>query len=408
MLRELQHKLFRPGRAAGVEITFISESALLVNCVIAENIKGKAVISKRFNDIRSFSDLAGKIPASIPVSLVINGKGLIHKKVQGISPDLLQSILPGVNPLDFLSQSLRLNDGFDLAIIRKNVPENIISQLTELNVKVVALSLGFCDIQYLTSQINHTGEFQTNQYCLAYENQLIENYRLIRPEEREAVIKPELSIGEEYIKSKDILAFAAAVKLLVYSQPGQLNPGLEVLEKNRSSLLTHKKFQIYGVGFLVGILLLLVINFLIYSHYYSLNEELVSKYSVSLNQAEKIKQLKESIDSKVEFLGSAGWLNDKKIISYTADRIAATIPDSVTLLSLTIYPSASKSTFDSKQWIFQRDTVIISGNCNDPSLLDQWTAELRKVDNVRQAAISSYAFNNKTGSGLFTAQVYLK
>jgi Tfp pilus assembly protein PilN len=96
------------------------------------------------------------------------------------------------------------------------------------------------------------------------------------------------------------------------------------------------------------------------------------------------------------------------MISYYADRVAATIPDSVTLTNLNIYPALSKFSLGVKQWSFQQDTILLTGYCNDPTLLDTWIDQIKTIKNIKQSKINSYLNKKQGTAGIFTAEVLIK
>ncbi|MBK8787014.1 MAG: hypothetical protein IPN43_11100 [Chitinophagaceae bacterium] len=184
----------------------------------------------------------------------------------------------------------------------------------------------------------------------------------------------------------------------------QLNSIIE----NQKKISQAALLKFYALSLLGFFLFLLLLNFFIYTHYFSKNNELLSKNQFSLLQKSRFDSLSKSLNSKKDFLANTGWMDDSRMISFYADRIASTVPDSVTLTNLNIYPAFSKLSNNTKQWNFQQDTILISGSCNDPSLLDAWLKEMGKIKNVQQSKINSYLFKKQGETGIFTAEVILK
>lgn len=408
MIEQIKHRIFSQKRVAGIELTQISEGAFHINCLVLESKKGKAVIADTYYNLKSLKELEGKIPKFTPAALVMNGKGLIHKKTTSTGSALSSEILPGVNPADFLYQYFKLPESSDIAIIRKKVVEDILSQLGSLNIYVTTLSFAFYDINFVAEYINHSGEISTTQYQLDFNNKQIRHYRLNNPEEKERLVKPEINVGTEYVKTNFIIAYSAALKMLLGGAGFQSDVPLSVLSENQKRINQRTLLRAYSLTFLSIMLLLLLLNFFIYTHYLNKYNDLASQIRFSQQQTERFDSLKKSVESKKGFLSSLGWLNDNKLISYYADRIAATVPDSVTLSSLTINPSVLRSSFGTKQWSFQQDTILITGECNEPALLDRWINELQAIKNVSESKVSSYVFKKNTETGIFRAEVLLK
>lgn len=408
MLKQVKNKILALKKVAGIELTFLTESSFTINCIILEVKKGNAVVAKTYYNLKTFSELEGKIPEQTPVALVVNGKGLIHKAIDTISNNLPSHILPGVNPNDFIFQYFEGFEKPDIAIIRKNTVEKVIAELTQLKIYCTSLSLAFYDISSITAFINHTGDIYTTQYTLGFNDNRIFQYKINSIGEKEILVRPEINIATAYVKSNFIIPYAAAIKLLSAGIKNSSAVQLESLTENQKRLTQSSEIKLYSFSFLGILLFLLLLNFFIYSHYFSKNNALLSNNHYSLQQKSKYESLKKSLYDKKEFLANAGWLNNSRMISFYADRIAATVPDSVTLTSLNVYPAISKFSFSKKQWNFQQDTILITGLCSDPSYLDPWIKEMGEIQNVNQARINSYQFKKRGETGIFTAEVIIK
>jgi hypothetical protein len=408
MFEQVTNKILALKKVAGIELTFLSENTYVINCIILEVKKEKVIVTETYYNIKSIHELSKKIPELTPVALVLNGKGLIHKKTTAIGNSLSSDILPGVNPNDFLFQYTNGLPSIEVSIIRKAVADKIITALNELKIYTCSLSLAFYDIAYITELIEHNGTISTTQYNLDFYNKKIQAYQTSNIEEKDLLVKPEINIATEYIKSNFLIAYAAAIKLLSQGLKSVDSVNLKSIAYNQNKLQETTLLKLYAFSFLGGILVLLLINFFVYSHYYSENNELLSSYQFSIQQGVKYDTLKKNITDKKQFLGAAGWLNDSKMISFYADRIAATVPESVTLINLNIYPAISKFTLGSKQWSFQQDAILITGKCDDPSLLDNWVKEMGTIKNVSQSKINSYIFKKQGETGIFIAEILIK
>ncbi|MBS1509216.1 MAG: hypothetical protein JST86_00130 [Bacteroidetes bacterium] len=408
MLEQVKNKMLALKKVAGIELTFLSENLYVINCIIIENRKEKVIVTDTFYNIKNIVDLKGKITNQIPVALVLNGKGLIHKKTAVISDVLPPDIFPGTNPSDFLFQYFDGLPSPDLSIIRKAVAEKIITELASVNISTTSLSLAFYDLEFVAGLITDSTVITTTQYRVNIKDQQIREYHVTSTEEKEDVVKPEINIANEYIRSNFLIAYAAAVKLLAGGFKDGNTIELKSILDNRRKFQQSTMLKLYAISFLGIVLCLLLVNFFIYSHYFSKNNELLSGYQFSLQQAAKYDTLKKSLNNKKQFLASAGWMNDTRMISFYADRIAATVPESVTLTSLNLYPAVSRYTGASKQWFFQQDTILITGKCSDPTILDSWVKEIRSIKNINQSKINSYNFKKQGDAGIFTAEVLIK
>src|SRR6185437_13950205 len=124
-----------------------------------------------FQGLRSYEELAKKVAAKVPVAGVIQGKGVLHKKVAGgggvgaaraaVGGDggsasagagvgasragaggtgTFEEALPNANPNDFFIETVELEGYAWLSIIRKDVLERVVGQVRELGFRVLSVS----------------------------------------------------------------------------------------------------------------------------------------------------------------------------------------------------------------------------------------------------------------------------
>ncbi|HWY37987.1 MAG TPA: hypothetical protein VNY73_05475, partial [Bacteroidia bacterium] len=80
--RFAENFLYKTNKLLGAEVILLNESDVLINCCISERSGSKISVPFTKNDLSSVEQLAEAIPQkNLPVSLVFNGKGIIHKKI---------------------------------------------------------------------------------------------------------------------------------------------------------------------------------------------------------------------------------------------------------------------------------------------------------------------------------------
>src|SRR5215213_10190215 len=102
-----KQKILQVNMASGMEIVFLEEQKRIINFVTAKNKQNKIIKEWFRQGIKSFDELkdANRRP---PVSLVLNGKGVLTKRVRlhgEENPVLL--VFPQANPAEFYYQVLQ-------------------------------------------------------------------------------------------------------------------------------------------------------------------------------------------------------------------------------------------------------------------------------------------------------------
>lgn len=390
---------------AGVEITLLGNHTSIINCIILEEKKGKAVIAACYYGIPNALDLGAKLPKNTPVALVINGKGVLHKKLNTGTPDIPASILPGLNVNELLQKRTPLIDYDDVAIIKRKTAETIVSEFIQAGVAVVSLSLGFQAAAFIGPLLNQEEAVYALQYTLVFKTNTIRSYEVHTDDTQRNLVRPEIAVGEDYIASNLLIPYAAGLHLISAGLKEADTLGIAEINAKKEYLLHAKKLQVTGIGILSLLFVLLLANFFLYNHYAGKQNEINTQIEFSQHRNTRFDSLRKTVLQQKDFLSAAGWLKDKRLVSYFADRIGATVPDSITLTGLIIHPARSVASYNSKQWFFAQDTILVYGTCTDPNFLDAWITSVSAIERIRQAKINSYIYKKQEETGTFTAEL---
>jgi hypothetical protein len=343
------------------------------------------------------------------MAIVVNGKGVLHRKigVENTSKNLIDNILPNANPHEFFQSVTEWNAFTSISIIRKELLEKIVLEFQKKGCTLLSVSIGVADIQYLAPFLTFEAQpvLYTTHFLVHFndQNQPVEIENSVSPVGH-AQGRTEYNIGDQYIKSPILLAFGAAMGLLA-SDP-EVPPSFPngELVKAREEYNYSRFYSVALWTLLATLFGILLINFFIYNHYFSKNKELQDSRLISSGQEEKIKKLEAAILVKENFLSRSGW-NTQSRLSYFADRIAGLVPAGALLTNMKIFPVNTGYISEEAPLTFKKDTIQLSGSCDDPTELNQFANNLRNIQDFKTVSIKNYAYKKEVQGSVFLMEI---
>jgi hypothetical protein len=404
----IEQKVIQINKASGIEIIIQEEDRFVIHLVTASR-KGNNVLKDNEEiGLGTLSELKDKINPGIPVSVVINGKGVLVKRVAStVDSGIIHSVIPNANPNEFYYELSELQEGRVIAIIRKETVDKILRQLKTLDLKIISVSLGFNAINNILPFFNHSSKFTIESDSLTLE---VVSNKVIDFEKKQLTVinkyqDEEYLIANQYLKPSTIISFSAATGLLAddLKYSGGING--QVMNLERKEYRFYKLFKAASWTLLIFVLLILLINFIIYNNYYHKNVELAETEVLSGNATSKTTSLKQEVIQKEKFLLASGWTTTSRISLY-ADRIAAVLPQNIVLSSMQIFPMRVNS--DEPNIIdFRTDAIIITGKSDDPVEINQFLNSLKLLPQFKEANLKDYMVRNESEGGLFTIEIMI-
>lgn len=412
MLLKLKQALLQVHTATGIEISFLSNEELMINAVVLKLVKNKIVKDKDIQFLNSLEQLSGKITPAFPVAVTINGKGVLHKKVplEALSANPFENILPNANPAEFYMEVTRFESFASIYIIRNEQLDKIIEDLQRQKFKILSVALGAANIQYLAPYINFEQQtiVKTNNYAIHFsdKNQVtdIENYSFNKEEKYN---KTEYNIGDQYVLSQSVLSFGSAIGLLANGLTAGTDINNEALLKARGEYRWFAYYKTAVWALLISVFVILLVNFFVYNHYFSKNMEQQATQSYTSEQGKKAGKLLAGIAGKEKFLQQYGWSRSSKL-SFFADRIAGLLPDGAMLTNMKIFPINTGFISESSMLTFKKDTIQMTGTCEDPTELNRFVNNLKNITDFREVNIKNYTYKKETENGIFLMEIIAK
>lgn len=397
--------------SAGLEVIILPDGSYELNLVVLKKQKSSLVTEKQSEGLTTFEAAAALIDPAIPLILIVNGKGIIHRKMDVHENDtplaLLNKIFPNANPDEFVIQQTNLDhrDAF-ISVIRLNSLTEVLEEL----IKNKRISIAGCFL----------GPFVINDLlpliptdAINNENIIIGNYQLQVREQQITEITPagltankNIVVGNESIPQKSLVAFAGALSWFT----GNTNGISNALQVNslKEEFSGKQKFEIRGWAALVVTFFILMINYFVFNNYWSKNNEMNSQLLLTQSALQRYEKLKTEFAQKKEFLEQNGLLDHSRT-SYYADQLASDLPATIQWTGLNIHPLKKKKASDETETLFFENKLIsISGNCQRSTDLNDWMKEIKKQTWVRDVTLVDYKQENAKEDGVFLMEIVSK
>jgi hypothetical protein len=393
--------LFRGNAAAGIHLYILADGLWLMNIIVLEKKKDRIHVINNYTGISTLEEVEKKLPLSLPIILSIEGKGVIHKKVNNAdNVHLVQQVFPNGQPNDFFIQSQEISTGQRIiSLIRKNAIAEIINDFRAKGYAIYNVFLGPFSMNCLWSSFDQ----QQDTY-------VIENYTILRNKDSimqldivtEKPVQYKYSIGNEEIDSVSLIPYSNAVSFILKSELG-LFISADICQSHKEQFIYKRVFQATAIGLLALLFIILLVNFLLFDKF---NKEYVRanmKFKADLELVNRLDSIKAELKYKEMLVEENGLMTGTRY-SFYANRIAALVPDQIVLTKLEINPALTKPNVE-KELDFNRNIIIIKGKCLSGFILDEWMETIKTEQWVKRMEVLQYQQENKGTPGDFNIQI---
>lgn len=388
-------QLIQSKKFAGIELILEGDGYKL-NMVVLKRTKGEIHIIKSKVGISDIEELKKEVSEEIPIYLTLNGKGILHRKLEEINSEnysqVLNAILPNSSLNDFYLQTFESNQSTFASILRKNILDDILAKWKTANLWIVQAGLGSFDLRFLASLLPKGEPIHTDKHVL----QLNDEGELYEFDTNKNDGWSKIKIGDDLMDSRLFVSYAAAFKGLL-----DIPSDLEIIEIEQSkNEFFHKRvYEIGSIALACGLIFILLINTGLYYNYKSSNEKFSTQLLLKKTQLEKLDSLKAQLRRQKQLMLNTN-INQGTRTSYYADQIGNSLPKEINLTNLTIFPiKGKKNDYDKQELVkFEKEQIRISGQCKSSLIYNQWIKDLQHLDWVKSADHLDYKdVNNKLG-----------
>jgi hypothetical protein len=402
MLNFFKHKnIVKSNKVLGVHCFVQQDGSMLFNYVLIARSKGKIEIdSYKFLE-GGLDQLAGEVSMAVPVYVSIDGKGVLTKKVT-IDPIKLpiHQVIPNATEDDFLvQQSKGSNNHVFVSIARKDVIDELLANFTQHKFQVIGLTIGpFKAVELIPVFEQLPAELTVGNNLISFDKKNGEIIDFKKCED--SAPRKEYILDEKTLSADDLLPLYNALTYYLADDEGlKYAAVLEQYDEYASKRL----FAFAGWGALLFIFLVLVINMLFFTSFSEEKQKLETRVVGDKELLGNLKKLNEELAWKENFLGQAGILNNNRM-SYYADRIAASIPDAITLEKMDVHPVASKVKKEKEIQVVP-DKITMDGFAGKSEALNDWIKDMKSFSWIEDVSVVNYFKEENSATGMFTIEI---
>ena len=399
-------KIFASQTIAGIEIILENENKIFNYSVLRKTKKSFEILVER-NNVQELKIV--DLPAGIPVCVVINGKGIIHKKIHGSEKKddrfLLSQILPTGNLDDFFLQKVSASEGNILvSVIRQNIVNAILEMIKAAFPKneIVHASLGpFCILKILPVNGKYENEIRFAGHYVTYlPDRTIHGY--LNEPGGESV---NYNIGSITVHEKNLISASIAYQFIMGHKDYKVQNVPLIIQAERR-VEQKRKFEARLAFILVFFLAILTVNYFVFEHYWNKRNVLASQFVLNQDAFSRLEKLKADFSERERFLQTTGFLESSRL-SYYADQVALNLPESIFLTRMNLNPQKLKMG-DKGDLAFNNKTVTVSGTCRKSTEINEWIKLLKQKPWIKDLVMVNYSFDTSRELADFTIEISTK
>jgi hypothetical protein len=333
----------------------------------------------------SLEELIKEIKQTIPVIVHVTGSGVLTRLTEYVSGYKEQLIVNGDKD-EFYFNSWHDGSRILVSFFRKNLIENLLSQLTEKKVFLLGVTCGIVPVLSLASE----NELITLDYTI----HLIDG-TFVKVERNEELIQ-RTQLGGIFYDRDEVLLKG------IYSSLSSVNDSFEQglveteVVKQRDNYTQFKQFTFFGIT------VVSIIFFAVFGNYFylnSLNQDLadleveLTLHNDNLSLLETFKQEK----TRKELLVDNSGVYQKHFLTFYLDKISGTIPTNIDLQELYLFP-LKEALKEKRKVEIEKLTINIVGTTPTSELLEEWMNKLNRFSWIKSVQLVNYLKSEKNAS----------
>lgn len=359
-----------------------------ISCLEAIKRKGEFEINKIFR-INTISELSNRLKKNQHCYLILNNNQVLLKNTSTSGQDkkIIGAAFPNIDISEFYYQILKTGNQNFVAICRKKHVHELINSFQNEKLSIIGFSLSFFSIEYIKELLKKDRLYASN-YLIHLKENSITSVDKINPEE----IKMSYNISDTNIDSIFLLILAGLFNYNneIPSSVSNFDDKNTALEKEHQQQVFFRKGLFTGTGIL---LFALIINFFLFSSFYSEYQKIMDLYQVELSKKQIFDQKKMRIKKK-EKLVSNLFINSNSKSSFYLNRIISHKPASIQFQEL-IYQPLKNPIQHEEQIQFEENKIIIHGESKNEIIFSEWVKDLEKMVWLSEVKVTGFSFKSK-------------
>lgn len=384
MLDRIKTWLFKQHRVAGLTMS-IKKEGTRFQLIILEQQGAEIQVVQQWSDLETIEQVVDVLPNNIPTQLCLNGRGILHKKLNSTSDQqLIQSVLPNADPAQFYLQKTPIADGVIASVIRQKTLDDTIEQLVDNGIWITGLSLGVFDLKTLWPYLSKPSTISSHGYQLQFNSTGV--ITTFHQEER-ATNFP-FQIGDDQIPSLLLPSYSKALQAILGFLDHGLSERVQALKAEYQQKQVFDKTWKVSLG-LIGMILLM--NTFFYFYYKEKDTQLTGASAFALAQITQLDTLKAKLERHQQLMQLTR-VNQRTDLSFYADELGKSLSKGLKLLELNIFPMIGKdSDYNQKNLVrYHREQIRIKGQCDHSSTYNSWIKQLETLDWVNNVQHLDY------------------
>lgn len=370
----------------GIELKWLTDTTFSCRyCVLTKNKNSLTISAKKVVE-GSLSTIIESLPRNYPVALVLSGKGTLHKIISiengSDSEQMLKHAFPGVEEHDFYSQIFTDESISLVSIIRKSMADPLLEKLERAGVKIYNLTVGAMVTTQIWPQLNIVNKeirFDGHSFSVS-ESKALLNYS-VNPDFRQEL---PFKIGDENVPENIIVAYAAAVQLILHDRLALVTTNSDAIEISFKTFLEQARLRKQLMVLTFGLFFLLLISFLIFSYYNSENSRLVREVGNQTASADHSELLQRHIAENEYLMKRLGW-NGGYNYGYLLNELGSSAPNRLVLKSIQMN---DYKTDEEKRNM--EPNIRVTGTTDNLAAVNNWIFILKEKPWVKTVKLVQY------------------
>lgn len=332
----------------------------------------------------SLDTLLPEVDKKNPLVLVINTSKVLKKQItkeaQGTPEQWVGQAFPNLDMDSFHFEIMESPSIRAVSICKTSEVNDLLENLKGHGILPAKVGLGVSPLKNSLSYLDFP--IQGSNFMIG-----IHGTGSLHLENTDALGQGKMDIHGLSLSVPNLLPFSA---ILGYIAKGRGMSNLANTNRALESDFKNRRFFHLGLQAGLGtILTILLLNFVLFSHYRSKSQNMDLSSSIEI-QTEMLKEVRDRVNKKETKLNTMLGSSHSKA-SYYLDRVAQSLPQSV-LLDELVYQPLSRPVQEGKPIEVTKHSLVLSGETADKAAFTQWTDTLEKMEWIAQVNILGYEY----------------
>ena len=369
---------------AGVTVHFTRNDEMDISYLLLKRTGSKTKIVHSAVGITSFDELVKSLGKGTPVWISVTGRPVISRKLENDPGSrYLSHILPNAREEDFLVNVIQTRQSaVFISAVRYQQFEQLSTAIKESGLPVLGYSLGVAPLSFL-GQVNliTDSRLAVPGYSLQFDSG-----SLLEIQTSEIQEDHKYRVGDEELDGKLLLPFAMALSYLVIHSGIDLAT-IDSFTSDEESFTLKKLNRYVAFSAMGALFIVLLINFFMFSHFNGKLQSLSGELSYQRVYFSQRDSLQKEITLKTSLVNQMGLAHNTEY-GYYIDRIASTVPSSITLNALFVNPVLEKIKVN--QPVIYEKNIVVQGESNGSIILNDWIDSMQNFNWIEDIEIIRY------------------